>query len=660
MRGGHMLVGEARMKIQGIVLIGFGAAASLFVTVESAAYAFRHAHGGSAVGSSQVPDSILARDLARTGIRAYYRARAANLDGVLVPGDTGNRRFAPLMAVGEALNRTLDSAAALAPRDSLVAAARIWHRVTTGHYVFADSLAQAACSSSLREAWWCSAVIGFTKYNRGDYAAADFWFEAALRDMPEERRCLWTDLTYVLNDFAHTEIMKNTPCHSRKERNSVVWWLADPLWSIPGNERRTAHYSRWTEITLSAEEQQLMGYRNLIARGMNVDVEYFLRMGRLKPFIGYELGCTPRGRLDCMRFHTTATDRFMPLAAEASNPYSIGILNYSHAPRQSAFGREGAEVSAGYLAPIHAAGPLTEYHRWQYEGFGEIFFAASGKMYTIREAQTGMLLGRAGPVLLAAFDPRASALYRASDPPGYLPQPDGPARAPSFLNTLWVAPMSVSVAVSTGPHDSGRVSKPASIFIGEIARATVSLASTVDSALVSLEAYCLGDFVYNVSARHRFAVTRPDIGAQGKIRSSDVFLYTPPKSGEQPANADGVLSAMLPRTSVYSREPLGLYWEVYGLSADDEPEFELSVAPVDSAASVGLIGRILGQRANSSVVTWKARPVAADAITADGATSFNLQLDLRSLRAGVHRMTMTTRLRGDSVAAVANDVRVRR
>lgn len=251
---------------------------------------------GGAYAQALRADTVVAREIAIRAIRAYYRVRTGSSANLQFPNADRSRPDNAAVA----LDRALDSATALAPGDSAIASYRVFHRVTTGQYASADALAAKACADGVWTEWWCSAIRGFTKYNLGDGAAADQYFGAALDSMSAERRCIWEDLSIVLNDFALTKRVKDLPCGDRGELNEMIWWLADPLWMVPGNERRAAHYARWTEATLAGSELRFIKYQELSAERVDARLEYYLRLGWLRVLRGYDLGCSQTGsRLDC-------------------------------------------------------------------------------------------------------------------------------------------------------------------------------------------------------------------------------------------------------------------------------------------------------------------------------------------------------------------------
>ncbi|HZJ00555.1 MAG TPA: hypothetical protein VFD22_07815, partial [Gemmatimonadaceae bacterium] len=93
--------------------------------------------------------------------------------------------------------------------------------------------------------WWCAALEGLALHENGEGVAADSAFAHALRTMPASERCRWTDMTPLL-DPALRSRFKKVGCGKNEKVAERLWWLADPFWSLEGNERRNEHYARHT------------------------------------------------------------------------------------------------------------------------------------------------------------------------------------------------------------------------------------------------------------------------------------------------------------------------------------------------------------------------------------------------------------------------------
>lgn len=147
-------------------------------------------------------------------------------------------------ARGELLT-ALASAAAKIPGDGWIAGQRVRYLIEQGE----DSSASEAAGSCRADAWWCDALAGLVAHSSNHFVAAEQSFARMLKEMPAAKRCEWTNLSDLLDGDAR-ESYEHLGCESREAANRKIWWLADPLFSTPGNERRTEHYARrvWAEI----------------------------------------------------------------------------------------------------------------------------------------------------------------------------------------------------------------------------------------------------------------------------------------------------------------------------------------------------------------------------------------------------------------------------
>ena len=61
--------------------------------------------------------------------------------------------------------------------------------------------------------------------------------------MPGDERDRWTDLAPIL-DAGSRRVWTRLGPGGREAFAGRLWWVADPLWSVPGNERRSEHLAR--------------------------------------------------------------------------------------------------------------------------------------------------------------------------------------------------------------------------------------------------------------------------------------------------------------------------------------------------------------------------------------------------------------------------------
>ena len=134
---------------------------------------------------------------------------------------------------------TLQDASAALPGDEWIAGQYV-------RYLLEDSQPQRAAGVAEHcraVKWWCEALLGLVRHETGDYARADSAFGAALADMPDDERCRWNDISSLL-EGEPAERYRHLTCADRATFEIHWWWLAQPLYSLPANDRRTEHFSR--------------------------------------------------------------------------------------------------------------------------------------------------------------------------------------------------------------------------------------------------------------------------------------------------------------------------------------------------------------------------------------------------------------------------------
>lgn len=165
-----------------------------------------------------------------------------------------------------ALLTELDSLQALLPGDSWILGQRVWYRAEADDWGRALGAA-ARCGLAEDERWWCHALEGFALHGMGRYRQAEATFETALAGMDPERAHRWTVPRWPVDGDARELLEEEAGERGRASTAGMVdsqtaqaraagpeagplldrlWALADPLWLVPGNDRRTAHLARWT------------------------------------------------------------------------------------------------------------------------------------------------------------------------------------------------------------------------------------------------------------------------------------------------------------------------------------------------------------------------------------------------------------------------------
>jgi hypothetical protein len=152
------------------------------------------------------------------------------------------------------LLRDLEKASSQLPGDDWIMGQRVRY-LTEGH----DASAVAVARSCRATKWWCDALLGLALHVGGDFAAADSAYAAALDEMPALTRCHWLNLAPLLDDDARGTYKKMS-CVEREAADARIWWVADPLFMTPGNERRTEHFSRVLHTALQQNAANTYGF----------------------------------------------------------------------------------------------------------------------------------------------------------------------------------------------------------------------------------------------------------------------------------------------------------------------------------------------------------------------------------------------------------------
>ena len=218
--------------------------------------------------SDTLPDPEEAVDDARSAQRAFERHRRRRLPYMgggsggrcdeivgrycLWHDDDGGRDREP-PEESESVRRErvrllerLEDALAAAPRSDWLVGQRVRYLVDAGRPAEALRQATSGCRAAL---WWCRALQGFVHHDEGRHVRAERAFAAALRVMDAGRRRRWTDLSLLLGGDAEDRWEEGDEA-ARERMARRLWRMADPLWLVPGNDRRTEHLSRRVAVRM--------------------------------------------------------------------------------------------------------------------------------------------------------------------------------------------------------------------------------------------------------------------------------------------------------------------------------------------------------------------------------------------------------------------------
>jgi hypothetical protein len=150
-----------------------------------------------------------------------------------------------LVTLKDRVERLLDAAAGKMPSDAWVVGQRIRFAVIDGDLARAKGIAGACKSSS----WWCNSLQGYVRALQGDTVGADASYTAAIAASTGDLRCNWLDIRSLLEGEGRDQY-KQLSCAGQDSVSRLVWWLADPLYAVPGNSRRVEHFTRKVSLIL--------------------------------------------------------------------------------------------------------------------------------------------------------------------------------------------------------------------------------------------------------------------------------------------------------------------------------------------------------------------------------------------------------------------------
>jgi hypothetical protein len=140
----------------------------------------------------------------------------------------------------ERLRGALSEAARRFPGDPWIAGQRLRYAIDAGSAQEAVAVAHQCRAKPS----WCMGLRAFAAHAAGRYVEADSRYADMLAQLPDTARCAWTDLTLLLERDLRARYGPLS-CADRDSVNAILWQVADPLYLVPGNERRTEHYARF-------------------------------------------------------------------------------------------------------------------------------------------------------------------------------------------------------------------------------------------------------------------------------------------------------------------------------------------------------------------------------------------------------------------------------
>jgi hypothetical protein len=387
------------------------------------------------------------------------------------------------------------------------------------HLVAAETLARACRDDDARDGW-CDALLGLALHVAGRTEEAERAFAGESGARPAV-----LDAARPLRDLLDRDarrLLHETADSAAFER--LLWRLADPFWSLPGNDRRSEHLARVVMARIQEDARNPFG----IPWGDDLR-ELHARFGWE---VAWELTHNPPSLLAAPArvVGHQQDDGFgfvPPGAAIAAGPEAgPGAWEPGREPRRE-----------GYAPPYLDSLVFAEHQLAAFRRGDSLLFVVAVARPDAGDVGAGARLfewTRHGP---------SAALALLSWPPA---APTGPAESP------------VRVAPAGGDAEPGGVWR-------------VRTRAPAGRYLVSVEALG-GD---GAGARARYGVRR-DTLADGVLDVSDLLLVEPGAGGG--TDPEALAARMLTSSRVAAGSAVGVAFEVYGLSAGGEAvTFDLSV-----------------------------------------------------------------------------------
>ncbi len=503
----------------------------------------------------------------------------------------------------DALRALLRTAARAVPADVGLARLRVRFALDAGDLADAWSVA-TACDV---EAGGCGRLRALVLHRGGPAAAAHAAYLAAAAAMPDSARCAWNDVRPLLDEELRRDYAR-LPCDARADLEARLWWLADPLWLEPGNERRAEHFARRVQAGLlefvGDDERQRFAPR----KGGESVVEGLVRYG------------WPSQMYWTSHFEDDEHAKWLLAhGADTAAPYVV---------REYTRGRlHTMPASRALLAPLRAApddwqltAPARDDDWWPVEHYAR----DRSRLVQLPAGQSVMLRRHDATRFVWAGDLDAAALARRDG--------DG-VRATLFAS-----------------RDVGRV-ETLGAFAAAVGRPlVVHERLRPGAALLGIE--LPGDEA-RAAARTRFGVEVPATLAAlaGGRALSAPLLFDPPRDAAATValDADDAIGRMLGTTTLAGTRRVGIYWESYGFAATDTVDVEVRITRRDRPGVLErLLARVAGRDDGETVGTrWREQPGSSRAIQlVEGDVPLQMRslvLDLGRLEHGRYAVSLAVR-----------------
>ncbi len=546
------------------------------------------------------------------------------------PDGAIDAKFLPAVrSMRSAVIARFDRAARGFPDDAWIAGQRVRLLIDQADYERALAAARACRANAV----WCGKLVAYALAMRGAAFAADSAFTSVARLMPPVERCVWSSLSAVL-DSAAKLAYDRLSCAERDSANRVFWWLADPLYLDPGNERRVEHFTRvvFLELRSALDRDEHHDWRPEM--GADAVRQMLVRYGQ--PSYMWPLWFFDINASGCPAYHcdaalttyeyTRSRLQTFPAWSAVADPAHATAADWSIGEqRLPPLKVENTGSSFITRATIEAVQRISSW--WPYQ-----HFAPSHPLVQLGEGQTAFLRRESRVVFASAVELDSAA----ARPPG--------SRVDASLIASF-APDSASVVA----HANGIVGNTLSLF-GEIESR---------SGIGAIE-YPAGGGPDAPGGRTRFGIAPPPTlaaVAPGETAISDiVLLHAPSGKDLLPSDMAAALSRMSGSAHTDRGSRIGLYWETYGILPTDTVEIAVWIerhTPQGILRRFGTALNIATDLNTPVVQSWTETAAGPGAVVIKGRVPIicrSVVLDASKLRPGAYWLDVVVRKKGGEPA----------
>lgn len=461
----------------------------------------------------------------------------------------------PVIAARRSLLAMIEAASEAIPSNDFLIGQRIRFLGDLGLRDSVLSVARRCRGSS----WWCFSLRGFALARLDRVVDAGLAFDSALAVLTPQERCNWTDF-HVLLDSAGRKDYPRLSCELREAANARIWWLADPMFTMPGNERRVEQFARKVEIAFRRSLDRDERYDWRYVAGGDALEEMVMRYG----WPSYTWWGGPQNDRSHSGYLKT------PSAYGPGGPLHEPYTSFEYSqPRQHTLALWRAvrdplnATTADWQVNAPDSGGTDDVGAarwWPWE-----HYAAPYPISELSIGQMAMLRRDSAVVLAIALDVPSSKVNRE---PG--------------------APLLAKLLVTDGPEQITIVAENNRPVDSRLAMHGMIPARPF---LLGLEIPLVQPF--HGAARTRLGIKPPATLASmsvGELAISDpVILIAPEGDSAPPTETDAALSLMASSTTIPPSRRLAVHWETYGFKPTDSVDVAVWV---ERYTSQGLFRRL--------------------------------------------------------------------